>query len=49
MGRGKYDTCENCIYGTRERSGMYSCRFDRTEEFEKDHWCKNHESEDEQD
>ena len=48
MGRGKYDTCQNCIYGYKERSGKYSCKFDKREEYDEDHWCKYHESEDEQ-
>lgn len=49
MGRGKWDNCSNCIYGTKERSGNYSCKFNKKEEYEKDHWCKYHEGEDEQD
>lgn len=48
MGRGKFDTCENCIYGTEERDGKYSCKFDKKNEYDADDWCKYHESEDEQ-
>lgn len=49
MGRGKYDTCENCIYATETREiGVYTCKFDKKGEYTKDDWCKNHESEDEQ-
>ena len=48
MGRGKWDNCSNCIYGTEYKKGVYTCKCNRNEEYEKTHWCKNHESEDEQ-
>lgn len=41
MGRGKYDTCENCINYDERRE---ICRLDK-----KDDWCKHHKSEDEED
>ncbi len=48
MGRGKWDNCSNCIYGTEYSRGVYTCKFDKKNEYEEDHWCKYHESEDEQ-
>ena len=44
MGRGKYDTCENCTHYD-ERRGI--CLLDRKEVEESD-WCKHHENEDEE-
>lgn len=44
MGRGKWDTCENCKYGSENRDGTYTCSLDRSEN-EKDNWCKHHEEE----
>ena len=43
MGRGKYDTCENCINYDERRE---ICRLDK---IDKDDWCKHHKSEDEED
>ena len=48
MGRGKWDNCSNCIYGTAQNDGMYTCKFDKKNEYEEDYWCKYHESEEEQ-
>ena len=50
MGRGKWDNCSNCIFATESKyeRGMYSCKFDKKNEYEEDHWCKYHESEEEQ-
>ena len=48
MGRGKWDNCSNCIFATEERRDVYSCKFDKNGEYEADHWCKYHESEEEQ-
>lgn len=48
MGRGKWDTCSNCIYGTKYSRGVYTCKFDKKNEYEADYWCKYHESEEEQ-
>lgn len=45
MGRGKYDTCENCINYDERRE---ICRLDK-QEVDKDDWCKHHKSEDEED
>ena len=44
MGRGKYDTCENCINYDERRE---ICRLDKSD-VEKDDWCKHHKSEDEE-
>lgn len=43
MGRGRHDTCENCIH-YNERTGR--CSLDR-KEVEEDDWCKHHQGEDE--
>lgn len=45
MGRGKYDTCENCINYDERRE---ICRLDK-KDTQKDDWCKHHKSEDEED
>lgn len=45
MGRGRNDTCENCIHGEENRDGTYTCKLDKSEN-DKDNWCKHHESED---
>lgn len=45
MGRGKYDTCENCINYDERRE---ICRLDK-KEVDKDDCCKHHKSEDEED
>lgn len=45
MGRGKYDTCENCIHYD-ERREIYT--LDK-KEVEEDDWCKHHKSQDEED
>ncbi|MDD3303742.1 MAG: hypothetical protein PHP54_02380 [Clostridia bacterium] len=47
MGRGKHDTCENCINASENRDGTYRCKLDRRD-YEEDNWCKHHESEDEE-
>lgn len=48
MGRGKYDTCENCKHGDKNRDGTYTCLLNRREnDNEPDHWCSKHKSEDE--
>ena len=31
MGRGKYDTCENCIHGEENRDGTYRCKLDKSD------------------
>lgn len=46
MGRGKYDTCENCIHGSENRDETYRCRLDKSDN-DKDFWCKYHKREDE--
>lgn len=45
MGRGKNDTCENCIHYDERRK---ICTLDK-KEVEEDDWCKHHESQDEED
>ena len=45
MGRGKNDTCENCIHAIDNRDDTYTCSLDRKVQ-EADNWCKHHESED---
>lgn len=47
MGRGKYDTCENCIHADENRDGTYRCRLDKSDN-DKDFWCKHHKGEDEE-
>ncbi len=47
MGRGKYDTCENCIHGEENRDGTYRCELDKSDN-ESDFWCKHHRGEDEE-
>lgn len=46
MGRGKQDTCENCIHGSENKDGTYRCELDR-KDFNFDYWCKHHENEEE--
>ena len=50
MGRGKWDNCSNCVFGTESRTERkkYTCKFDKKNEYEEDYWCKYHENEDEQ-
>lgn len=38
MGKGKYDTCENCINYDERRE---ICRLDK-KEVDEDDWCKHH-------
>lgn len=45
MGRGKYDTCENCIHYDERRE---ICTLDK-KEVEEDDWCKHNKSQDEED
>lgn len=45
MGRGKHDTCENCIHYDERRE---ICTLEK-KEVEEDDWCKHHESQDEED
>lgn len=45
MGRGKYDTCENCINYDEKRERCWLSK----KPTEKDEWCKHHKSEDEED
>ena len=44
MGRGKYDTCENCINYDKKRE---ICRLDKSD-VKKEDWCKHHKGEDEE-
>ena len=46
MGRGKWDTCKNCVHAIENRDQTYRCTLDRTDN-EEDYWCKHHKREDE--
>ena len=48
MGRGKYDTCENCKNGSENKDGTYRCRLDKKDQ-QPDDWCKHHENIEEDD
>lgn len=46
MGRGKKDTCENCVNAIENRDDTYTCKLDKSTNEASD-WCKYHKSEDE--